>query len=72
MKTISAAQFQKRCLSILDQVEPEGIVITRNGKPVARLVPVNSKSAGAIGALKRKLKVKGNIMSTGRRWDAES
>lgn len=40
MKTIGAAEFKARCLQILDEVGPEGIVITKRGKPVAKLVPV--------------------------------
>ncbi|KAA0237735.1 MAG: type II toxin-antitoxin system Phd/YefM family antitoxin [Dehalococcoidia bacterium] len=40
MKTISAAEFRAKCLTMLDAVDPEGILITKRGKPVARLVPV--------------------------------
>lgn len=54
MKTIGAAEFKAKCLAILDEVDPEGIIITKRGKPVARLVPVEA-SAGhgrLIGILK--------------------
>ena len=72
MKTIAAAKFKEQCLSILDRVDPEGIVITKHGKPVAKLVPVESGMADLIGCMKGKIKVKGNIFSTGIKWDAES
>jgi prevent-host-death family protein len=72
VKQIGAAKFKEQCLSLLDDVGPEGIVITKHGKPVARLVPVTTGSAELIGRLKGKLRIRGNILSTGLRWDAES
>jgi prevent-host-death family protein len=72
MKTVPAAQFKAQCLSLLDRVGPEGIVITKHGRPVAKLVPIATESAALIGSLKGKLTIKGNILSTGVKWDAES
>lgn len=72
MKQIAAAKFKERCLSILDQVDADGIVITKRGKPVAKLIPIRAASAGLIGSLKGKLKIKGDIFKTGARWDAQS
>jgi antitoxin (DNA-binding transcriptional repressor) of toxin-antitoxin stability system len=60
------------CLSLLDHVDDQGIVITKHGKPVAKLVRIESSSSNLIGALKGKLKIKGDIFSTGERWNAES
>ncbi|MBI4887869.1 MAG: type II toxin-antitoxin system Phd/YefM family antitoxin [Acidobacteria bacterium] len=71
MKQIGAARFKEQCLSLLDAVDPEGIVITKHGKPVARLIPFASDSASLIGSLTGKLDIKGEILSTGVRWDAE-
>ena len=71
MKQIGAARFKERCLSLLDEVGPGGIVITKRGKPVAKLIPFASDSASLIGSLKGKVKIKGNIFSTGMEWDAE-
>lgn len=41
-RTISATQFKARCLSLLDEVAESGeeIVVTKRGRPVARLVPL--------------------------------
>jgi prevent-host-death family protein len=72
MKQIPAAKFKEQCLAILDEVDEEGIVITKRGKPVAKLVPIRAESAELIGALKDKLEIKGDIVSTGIRWHAES
>jgi prevent-host-death family protein len=72
MKTVPAAQFKAQCLALLDRVGPEGIVITKHGRPVAKLVPIATESAALIGSLKSKLTIKGNILSTGVKWDAQS
>jgi prevent-host-death family protein len=72
MKTVPAAQFKAQCLSLLDRVGPEGIVITKHGRPVAKLVPIATEPAALIGSLKGKLTIKGDIVSTGIKWDAES
>jgi prevent-host-death family protein len=72
METISASKFKEQCLSLLDTVKPEGILITKHGKPVARLVPACTASAELIGAWKGRLKIKGDLLSTGIRWNAES
>ena len=74
MKTVGAAKFKEQCLSILDHLDPEGLVITKHGKPVARLIPFDRQSASLIGALDGKIKVHEDVFSTGVTWntDAES
>jgi len=72
METISASKFKEQCLSLLDSISPEGILITKHGKPVARLVPASTSSAELIGAWKGKMKINGGLLSTGIRWNAES
>ncbi len=72
MKQIPATKFKEQCLSILDRVDDEGVVITKRGKAVAKLIPIRVESAHLIGSLKGKLKIKGNILTTGSRWDAQS
>jgi prevent-host-death family protein len=71
MKQIPAAKFKEQCLSLLDEVDPEGIVITKRGKPVAKLIPFAADSASLIGSLAGKLRIKGDILSTGLDWNAE-
>jgi len=72
MKTIGAAKFKEQCLSLLEKVDSEGIIITKHGKPLAKLIPVEIQSSGLIGKMKGKIKIKGDIMSTGLEWDAQS
>jgi prevent-host-death family protein len=71
MKQIPAAKFKEQCLALIDRVDKDGIVITKRGKPVAKLIPIGADSASLIGSLKHKVKIKGDILSTGLRWDAE-
>ncbi len=71
MKQIAATQFKQQCLALLDSVDAEGIIITKHGKPVAKLVPIKGKFSDHIGVLKG-MKIKGNIFSTRRKWDAHS
>ncbi len=71
MKQIAAAKFKEQCLALLDEVDPDGIVITKRGRPVAKLIPYASDSASLIGSLAGKLEIKGDILSTGLDWNAE-
>ena len=72
MKTIGASQFKEKCLAILEELTPEGLVITKHGRPVATVLPIPSSPRDLIGSMKGKIKINGDISSTGQRWDAES
>ncbi len=67
IKTIAAGQFKARCLAIMDEVQAkrEAVVITKRGKPVAKLVPVEKSKDDIFGFFKSKGKVeiKGDIVS---------
>jgi len=69
MLKIGAAKFKEQCLALLDNLTPEGVVITKHGKPVARLIPVGREGADLIGSLRGKIEVHGDIESTGVVWD---
>jgi antitoxin (DNA-binding transcriptional repressor) of toxin-antitoxin stability system len=71
MKTIGAAKFKQQCLAILDEVDMEGIVMTKRGKPVAKLIAIDAESSELIGSLRGKLAVTGDILSSGVDWDAQ-
>jgi len=71
MKQIAAAKFKEQCLALIDRVDKDGLVITKRGKPVAKLIPISSDSASLIGSLKHRVRIKGDILSTGERWNAE-
>ncbi len=72
MKTMGAAKFKEQCLSVLDRVDLDGVVITKHGKPVAKLVPISTDGAALIGSLKGKLRIRSDILSTNLDWDAQS
>ena len=72
MQQISASKFKEQCLSLLDDLSAEGLVITKRGKPVAKVIPIASGCAALIGSMKGKLKIKGDLLSTGMRWNAEA
>jgi prevent-host-death family protein len=43
MKTMTASKFKATCLAVMDEVEAkrEPVLITKNGKPIARLEPLD-------------------------------
>ena len=65
MKTVPAAKFKEQCLALLDRLDPDGIIITKHGKPIAKLIPIHTDNAKLIGSFQGKIKIKGNILSTG-------
>lgn len=72
MKTIGAAKFKEQCLALLDRLDVEGLVVTKHGKPVARVIPYDQQCADLIGSLRDKIKVRGDLLTTGVRWDADA
>ncbi len=52
-KTIAAAKFKSKCLSLLSEVERnrQEIVVTRRGVPVARLVPLELRKGNLTGTI---------------------
>jgi prevent-host-death family protein len=52
-QTIGAGEFKARCLKLMDEVAEARteIVITKHGRPVARLVPVDDEVQDSFGAL---------------------
>lgn len=42
MRTMAAAKFKAQCLAVMDEVQAkrEPVLVTKNGKPVAKLVPL--------------------------------
>jgi len=74
MKTVSVAEFDQDWESLIDEIEDE-IVIVRDGKPIARVLPPKAPTddlRDLIGKYRDKIMVHGDIMSTGLEWDAQS
>ena len=72
MRTIGAAQFKAQCLALLDELEADGLIVTKHGKPVARVLPYPEQDADLIGSLRDKVKINGDISTTGIRWNANA
>jgi prevent-host-death family protein len=71
--TVNATEFKARCLDLMDRVATTGnsVVITKRGKPVARLVPARRRLRSVVGALKGHVRIQGDIVSPiGVGWEA--
>jgi prevent-host-death family protein len=72
MKKIAAGEFKARCLTLMEDVRStrEPLVITKRGKPVAKLVPVDDGKDDFIGRLKGVFRVVGDIESPSDEWES--
>ena len=72
-----AGMFKAKCLKLMDEVQlsHEEIVITKYGKPVAKLVPINESEKNGMsifGFLKDSVQIKGDIVApTGEKWGVD-
>jgi prevent-host-death family protein len=70
MRTIPAGEFKAKCLAIMDEVQARGetIVITKRGKPVVRVTPLESNSLAErrpiFGAMRGMGTIVGDIVSS--------
>jgi prevent-host-death family protein len=70
---MAAGKFKAQCLAVMDEVQKkrQTVVITKRGKPVAKMVPIEPVKDEIFGFLKGKIKIKGNIVKpamTLREW----
>lgn len=65
MKKMAAGFFKTNCLAVMDEVQAkrEAVVITKHGKPVAKLVPVNTETDEIYDFLAGKGTVAGDVVS---------
>lgn len=74
MRKIAATDFKARCLELMDRVADrrETYVITKRGKPVAKLVPAEAPPASILGALAGRVQSMDDIVAsvyTDEEWD---
>jgi prevent-host-death family protein len=65
-RQIAAGEFKAKCLALLDEVQQkrEEIVVTKRGKPVARLVPIEEKKKrDTFGYMKGTITILGDIVA---------
>ena len=73
-RTIKASEFKATCLKLMDEVAESGeeIVITKNGKPVAKLTAFHERPKTLFGIDKGRLEILGDIISPIEvEWEAE-
>ncbi|HUD63024.1 MAG TPA: type II toxin-antitoxin system Phd/YefM family antitoxin [Candidatus Sulfotelmatobacter sp.] len=75
MKTMAAGKFKVHSLAVMDEIQSkrEAVIITKRGKPVAKLVPVGNEKDEIYGFLKGRGKILGDIVSpvlTPEEWGA--
>ena len=46
MKDLSVTEFRRQCLALLEELPQEGVVITKHGQPLARVMPVKRRRKG--------------------------
>jgi len=65
MKTMAAGEFKARCLQVMDEVRSTRtpVVITKRGKPVAKLMPPDEAPTRALGRLAGRIEILGDIVS---------
>lgn len=75
MKAMAAGKFKAQCLRVMDRVQATGVpvLITKRGKPVAKLVPADESRSQIFDSLKGKIEILGDIVSSivpAEDWDA--
>jgi prevent-host-death family protein len=65
MKKMPAGEFKSRCLTVMEDVRKtrEPVVITKRGKPVAKLVPAEKADTSFLGRLEGLVRITGDIES---------
>ena len=72
---IAAGEFKTHCLGLMNQVfeNHSTFTITKRGKPVAKLVPVDDVVNPVFGFLEGYVRITGDIVaSTEEKWNADS
>jgi prevent-host-death family protein len=70
LRTVPAGEFKAQCLALLDDVADHGetIVVTKRGKPIAKVVPIDEVRADSLrGSIVREKDI---VSPLGQRWKA--
>ena len=65
MRKMAAGFFKVHCLAVMDEVQAkrETVLLTKHGKPVAKLVPVSKEKDDIYGFLAGKATVTGDVIA---------
>lgn len=73
-REMKASEFKAKCLGLMDEVAETGesIVITKNGKPVSRLIPYVTRPDSLFGIHHDSVRITGDILSpVDLEWEAQ-
>jgi prevent-host-death family protein len=75
MKKMPAGEFKARCLRVMEEVKTYRVpvLITKKGKPVAKLVPSDEKAADIFGCMAGTAEIVGDVEApvvSGKTWKA--
>jgi prevent-host-death family protein len=64
-RQIAAGEFKAKCLHLLDEVQRsrQEILITKRGRPVARLLPVDEQPPPILGRMKGSVQILGDLIA---------
>lgn len=76
-RSVAAADFKANCLRLMEEVarQRRPIVITKRGKPVAKLAPIDEEPIDLFGRMAGSIKICGDIVGpidAGWTGDAEN
>lgn len=63
--SMQAGAFKAKCLQVMDEVNEKhiSIIITKHGKPVAKLMPIDEEPVDFFGCLKNTVTIKHDIIA---------
>lgn len=71
---IGAGEFKTYCLKLIDRVNKtkQPITITKHGKPMAMLTPIEDETYSLFGCLENTVEIRGDIIEgTGEVWEVD-
>ena len=72
MKQMRASTFKARCLAVMNEIQATGepVTVTKRGKPVVKVVPVNPEKDDIFGFMADKFDIVGDIESPIDGWES--
>ncbi len=63
MRTMPAGEFKARCLRVMEEVKKyrTPVVITKKGRPVAKLMPLDAPTTGVFGCMAGTARIAGDL-----------
>lgn len=71
MKQIPAGKFKVKCLAVMDEVQSTGepVVVTKHGKPVVKVVPVEQLDDDIFGYMAGRIKLMDDLIEPAAELD---